>query len=149
MRQVNEIIIHCAATPNGKHFTVEDIDRWHKERGFRRKDSARKAHRPHLEAVGYHFVLYTGGEIAPGRHVDEIGAHAVGHNAKSVGVCLVGTDRFTERQWRALKDLLATLEVMYPQARVIGHRDVSDKSCPGFSVADYLKEGPAHGSVLA
>ena len=30
MRKINEIIIHCSATPEGKDYTVADIDRWHK-----------------------------------------------------------------------------------------------------------------------
>ena len=35
MREIKEIIIHCAATPEGKNFTVKDIDVWHKARGFK------------------------------------------------------------------------------------------------------------------
>ena len=35
MRKISEIIVHCAATPEGKAFTVADIDAWHKKRGFR------------------------------------------------------------------------------------------------------------------
>ncbi|MGM9780085.1 MAG: N-acetylmuramoyl-L-alanine amidase, partial [Prevotella sp.] len=34
MRKIDEIIVHCAATPEGKDYTVAQIDRWHKERGF-------------------------------------------------------------------------------------------------------------------
>ena len=34
MRKITEIIVHCSATPEGKAFTVADIDAWHKKRGF-------------------------------------------------------------------------------------------------------------------
>ena len=49
MRKIDEIIIHCAATPEGKHFTVADIDAWHKKRGFK--------------CIGYHFVIYLDGSV--------------------------------------------------------------------------------------
>ena len=47
MRTINEIIVHCTATPDGKDYTVEDITRWHKERGFK--------------TIGYHYVVYRDG----------------------------------------------------------------------------------------
>ena len=34
MRRITEIIVHCSATREGKYFTAEDIDRWHKAQGF-------------------------------------------------------------------------------------------------------------------
>ena len=34
MRKIDEIIIHCSATAEGRNFTVEDVRRWHKARGF-------------------------------------------------------------------------------------------------------------------
>ena len=37
------IIIHCSATRAGQDFTAADIDRWHRQRGFR--------------SIGYHFVV--------------------------------------------------------------------------------------------
>ena len=36
MRKITEIIIHCSATIEGKDYTVADIDRWHRARGFRK-----------------------------------------------------------------------------------------------------------------
>ena len=34
MRKIDQIIIHCSATPEGRNVTVADIDRWHRARGF-------------------------------------------------------------------------------------------------------------------
>lgn len=76
MRQISEIIVHCAATPEGKHFTVADIDAWHKKRGFR--------------CIGYHFVIYLDGSVHEGRAIEEVGAHCLGHNANSIGICYIG-----------------------------------------------------------
>jgi N-acetylmuramoyl-L-alanine amidase len=76
VRRIDRIVVHCSATPNGKHFDVDTIRSWHAERGF--KD------------IGYHFVIYTDGSVVPGRPLEKIGAHALGYNESSVGVCLVG-----------------------------------------------------------
>ena len=34
--KVQELILHCAATPEGKIFTAKDIDRMHRQRGFKK-----------------------------------------------------------------------------------------------------------------
>ena len=73
MRKISKIIIHCSATPEGKDFTVKDIDRCHRQRGFR--------------SIGYHFVIYRDGTVHRGRDIEEVGAHCVGHNLSSIGIC--------------------------------------------------------------
>ena len=76
MRTIKELIVHCSATPEGKDFTVADIDHWHKARGFR--------------CIGYHYVVYRDGSIHKGRPDSDIGAHCQGHNATSIGICYIG-----------------------------------------------------------
>lgn len=163
-RPISAIAIHCAATPNGRTLfagasgkpgfrtPVMEIDSWHAARGFKRNLAARERHNPGLCCVGYHYVIYTNGAIATGRAESEVGAHVAGFNSKSLGVCLVGTDQFTPEQWAALADLVRGLQKRYPDARVLGHRDFPQvaKSCPGFSVADWLAGGmvPLAGHVL-
>ena len=98
IRQVTGIIIHCAATPNGKWFTTQDIDQRYQARGFKREEEYRQRFNSDLHAIGYHFVIYPNGAIATGRHLDEIGAHAPGFNSKSIGICLLGTNKFTPEQ---------------------------------------------------
>ncbi len=129
---------------------MDDIDAWHKARGFLRGklDSAKT--NPALGHIGYHFVIYTNGAIASGRGLDEVGAHAQGFNRRSVGICLVGTDAFTPAQWASLTALLASLQKRYPGARVAGHRQLPEvhKDCPGFDVAAWQAGGmvpPADG----
>ncbi|WP_153117392.1 N-acetylmuramoyl-L-alanine amidase [Rhodocyclus tenuis] len=168
-RQINLIVIHCAATPNGdslfrgspgtpsQRTPVQAIDAMHQARGFRRSPKVRQAWNPDLVAIGYHFLIYTNGAVVTGRAPAEIGAHVAGFNAKSLGICLIGTDRFTALQWDALRVLVAGLQKTYPEAGVVGHRDLSPdtdgdgkvephewlKICPGFSVADWLAGGMA------
>lgn len=150
LRPVDLIVLHCSASPDGRWVDAAEIDRWHAARGFLRQPHWLARQNPRLSAIGYHFVVYVNGAIASGRHLDEAGAHAQGHNARSVGVCLVGTDRFAPEQWRALTDLLAALAARYPEAQVIGHRDLPGvkKACPGFDAAEFAARGPQPWHVL-
>jgi hypothetical protein len=132
MRKIDKIIIHCADTPNGKEFHATDIDRWHKERGW--------------TGIGYHFVICVDGTVEPGRPVESVGAHAQGHNSNSIGICLIGKDKFTKLQWFALAELVMNLKQDHLSASVIGHYQVDKhgKTCPNFDVpswaADYIPD---------
>ena len=127
MRKINLIIVHCSATLEGKDFTVDDIMRWHKARGFK--------------TIGYHYVIYRDGTIHGGRPVSEEGAHCAGHNANSIGVCYIGglaadgktpKDTRTDAQKSSLHNLLSQLKKSYPNAAIRGHRDFAAKACPSF-----------------
>lgn len=139
-RQINEIILHCSATPNGRPTTVEEIDRWHQARGFHRSAPVGNLR---LQSIGYHYVIYVDGSVHEGRHISEIGAHAAGHNSHSIGICLIGTDKFTPAQWAALSQLTTDLCWKFPRTLIVGHRDLPDvhKECPGFDVAAWTSGG--------
>ncbi len=136
MRPIDTLILHCSATPADADIGVAQIDVWHKARGW--------------EGVGYHFVIRRNGVVEHGRPIDQIGAHAVQHNRTSIGICLVGGVRrlrqqmvpennFTPAQWTALRALVIELLQQFPQARVIGHREVQPgKACPSFDVSAWL-----------
>lgn len=169
MRPVTLIVIHCSASPNGDPLfraspgggatitPAQIIDGWHGQRGFKRAEAARERHNPELAHIGYHWLIYRNGAIASGRSLEEVGAHVQGFNQKSVGICLVGTDRYTPEQWVSLKLLVEAMGRKYPQARVVGHRDLSPdqnrngivepsewlKTCPGFDVGAWLAAGMA------
>ena len=127
MRGIYEIIVHCAATREGRDFTVEDITRWHKARGF--------------ATIGYHYVIYRDGSIHEGRPLEQIGAHCVGHNKHSIGICYIGgcasdgktpKDTRTPEQKEALLALLRRLKARFPNATIHGHRDFAAKACPSY-----------------
>ena len=128
MRKITEIIIHCSATTEGKDFTVEDIDRWHRQRGF--------------SGVGYHFIIRLDGSIQAGRSKRQIGAHCKGHNTISIGICYVGglstdgkpKDTRTAAQKASLRALVEQLLEEFPLATVHGHNEFAAKACPCFDV---------------
>ena len=64
-----------------------------------------------------------------------VGSHAEGHNARSLGICLIGKDKFTPAQWNSLKALVGGLVKEF-SCPVKGHYEVATngKTCPNFSV---------------
>lgn len=122
---------------------MQVIDGWHRERKFARGEAFRKLQNSTLTSIGYHFIIYTNGAVATGRHLDEAGAHAYLNNRNSIGVCLVGTDQFTAEQWASLKANIEGLKRQLPNAQVCGHRDLPNvhKTCPGFDVAAWIAGG--------
>ena len=148
-RTINEIIVHCTATPEGKEYSVSDIRAMHKKRGF--------------SDIGYHYVIHIDGTIDVGRDVDLSGAHCKNHNSHSVGVCYIGgyeatvntkgqiitkldkngnpisKDTRTEAQKAALLSLLYDLRKYYPKAEIHGHREFANKDCPCFDARKEYK----------
>jgi len=139
LSNITTLIIHCAATPNGQNFDIHDIDQWHQERNFRRGAAFVSPNEIKLQHVGYHFVITLDGHVQTGRHIDETGAHARGYNNTSIGICLIGTDQFTEQQWLALKQQVQALQNTFPDINIIGHNQINThKTCPGFDVPAWL-----------
>lgn len=142
------IVVHCSATGPQADIGAAQITQWHKQRGF--------------DTVGYHYVIRRNGTRETGRPESAIGAHVRGHNSKSIGVCLAGGvdsqgkphNNFTAEQFATLEALLRELKGRYPQARILGHRDLSPdkngdgritpdefiKACPSFDVAQWLDQ---------
>ena len=134
-RKIKEIIVHCSATREGRDYTVDDIRKWHKKRGF--------------SDIGYHYVIYRNGTIHNGRDVDLVGAHCTAHNAYSIGICYIGgcsridgltpKDTRTNEQRESLISLLKELKKKYPFAKIYGHRDFANKACPSFDAKNEYK----------
>lgn len=121
-----KIIIHCSATTNGKVFSASDIDKWHKGRGWK--------------GIGYNYVIKTDGIVEFGRALNLPGAHTRGYNTVAIGICLIGTDKFSEEQFIELRKLILHLMAVFniPLDEIHGHREYAKKSCPGFD-AYYLR----------
>lgn len=126
MRRITEIIVHCTATPEGRAVSVDEVDRWHRQRGF--------------AMIGYHFLVLLDGTVGQGRPLWQAGAHCLEHNAHSIGICYVGgldchmrpKDTRTDAQKAALKALVGRLRQQFPGLHVYGHRDFAAKACPCF-----------------
>lgn len=84
--------------------------------------------------IGYHFYVRTTGEIYRGRPENTVGAHAIGANYNSIGICFEGNfskEKMGEAQIKAGQELVAYLKEKYGISKVVGHRDVDNSECPG------------------
>lgn len=146
-KKTKYIVVHCSATGPDSDIGVDEIRDWHVN-GNGWSD------------IGYHAVIRRDGEIEWGRHMDASGAHVQGQNYQSVGVCMVGgvdgagkaENNFTDDQFSSLRALLLVLVSAYPDAEVLGHRDLSPdldgdgvitenewlKDCPCFDVRSWI-----------
>lgn len=138
MRSIDKIVIHCSATPPSMDIGAVAIDEWHRIEN-------------RWSGIGYHKVIRRNGAVEQGRDLERVGAHAKGHNSHSIGICMVGgvnsegkaENNFTLHQFSALLDELIALTADYPDAVIVGHRDLPGvrKSCPCFDVSAWLAPG--------
>ena len=132
MRKIDKIIIHCAATPEGRDVKMETIRKWHLKRGW--------------SDIGYHYVIELDGTVVPARPLERVGAHCRGKNTGSIGVCYVGgvdadmkpKDTRTKEQKDAMQSLLFDLTDNFAGATIHGHNEFSSKACPSFNVQTEL-----------
>ena len=126
---VRFIVVHCSATRCDRDFTVEQLLKCHKARGFR--------------TIGYHFYIRRDGTITQHRRLLEVGAHCRPYNRCSIGVCYEGgldadgkpADTRTPEQKEQMKQLVKRLKTLFPKAGVVGLRDLrgtTPKACPCF-----------------
>lgn len=145
LSQIDLIVIHCAASADGSSkydIKAIDIDHGKRKPPFNRSETALVKWRPWLKHVGYHAVVNPSGTIDLGRDVSEIGAHAAPFNKKSLGVCLIGTRKFTRNQWHSLRQIVSQWAETYRVEKIVGHRDTgAKKECPGFDVKTWLDGG--------
>ena len=131
VRTINEIILHCTATPEGHDYTVEQVRDWH-VRGNGWSD------------IGYHFLIHLDGTISAGRPLEKIGAHCTGHNAHSIGICYVGgyapdgktpKDTRIPQQREAIEKLISHFTLLIPGITVHCHNEFANKACPSFTIS--------------
>ena len=136
MRRIDLIVIHCTASRPDQHLPFELLDKMHRAKGW--------------NGCGYHYYITRDGQLHFGRPEEMVGAHAVGYNLHSLGVCYEGgldehgksDDTRTPAQRATLIALLRSLKVDYPDARILGHRDLPNvhKDCPCFdAITEYSR----------
>ena len=131
--KITRIIVHASDTFSDMDIGAKEIRKWHLDRGF--------------SSIGYHYIIRRNGDVEIGRRCEDgnyvQGAHVLGLNANSLGVCMVGGKarkgelacNYTRAQWRALESLMFQLTTEYPDAEVSGHNDHDKgKQCPTFNV---------------
>lgn len=129
-QDVKLIIVHCTATRCDRPFSVESLIATGNAR---------------FGQPSYHYYIRMDGEVIPTLPENVRGAHARHYNRCSIGVCYEGgldakgraTDTRTEAQKKAMLELLKDLREEYPEARIIGHRELPHvaKDCPCFNAA--------------
>ena len=159
MGQLTHLIIHCTATPSGRHVDAEDIVRWHKSsvemggRGWSR--------------VGYSDMIYLDGTLVnltpfnQDNKVDpwEMTWGAKGMNSRSRHMVYVGgleydyetpldeddkpgfmaADTRTDQQLHAMEIYVKYMILRHPDIKVAGHNQFAAKACPSFNVPKWLR----------
>lgn len=129
--KTDEVILHHAEASSA---TVWDINQWHLDNGW--------------VGIGYHYYIRKDGSIYRGRPEWAVGAHATGHNDRSIGICCEGaymTETMPAAQLASLKALLRDIMGRYGTLALKRHRDVNSTSCPGDNfpwaeAQNYMKE---------
>lgn len=132
---VKFLTIHCAATPEGRHVTHEQITQWDKAK---------------FGQTSYHWVIELDGSMHRTLRDDQKGAHVGRANTGNIGICYIGgvdknlnpKDTRTDAQKKSLLTLIRTYKERYPGIEIRGHRDWPGvkKACPSFNVKGWLKE---------
>lgn len=143
MTRIDYIVIHCSADPADTTKDATDVERYHRSLGWR--------------DVGYHYLINRDGTLVAGRPEDMRGAHEKRVNSRSVAVCMIGgappvgskeyrqglgENNFTDPQWKTLEQIVRQLHAKYPNAEVLGHRDIEGvrKACPSFEARDWWSD---------
>lgn len=140
MRQIKRIFVHCTAGPQTQ--TVEQIKKYWK--------NVNKWDNP-----GYHYIIKPDGEIVNLQPESKPSNGVAGYNSTAINVCYIGgvdkqgraVDNRTDAQKASLVKILTELKSRYPDAVIMGHRDIWGpdsrkwkKMCPCFNA----KEEYAH-----
>jgi N-acetylmuramoyl-L-alanine amidase len=135
MRDLNRVILHCSATPEGREVSVETIREWHTDPPPRGRG---------WSDIGYHYVIHLNGKIELGRPIEVQGAHTSGENEDSIGICYIGgvnaanepKDTMTVPQEIAFVEIVKSLRLIFGKLSIHGHNEFSTKACPSFLVEE-------------
>ena len=144
MRKIERIFIHCTA--GSQKQTIADL-----RAEFKRKSWTNP---------GYHYVIPPDGTVTQLLDEQQVSNGVKGYNQTSINVAYIGgidstgkaVDNRTDAQKTALRQIVSVLKNRYPDAEVLGHRDISPdtnhngivdpweriKECPCFDVKTEL-----------
>lgn len=129
------IALHHAAAVT---CTAAQVDQWHKDNDW--------------SGIGYHYFVRKNGTIYRGRPENKMGAHVSGMNNCSLGICAEGNydveTTMPTAQYNAIVELIADIKTRYPNAKVVGHRDIGSSDCPGrYYPLDRIKDDAERGDI--
>lgn len=120
-RYVERVFVHCSASDNPDHDSVDIVRQWHRKKGW--------------DDIGYHYFVQKNGNLQSGRSLECIPAAQRGHNYATIAICLHGLAKeyFTKAQYRTLVELAIDVYNAYVgQVTFHGHCEVANKPCPVF-----------------
>lgn len=109
------------------HHTAKDVDAWHRAKGW--------------NGIGYNWFIEKDGKTVKGRDEKSEGAHTIGYNNKSIGICLAGNFDATmpaTAQIESLRILLKQkmVEFKIPKEKIVPHRTFANKTCYGNKLSE-------------
>ena len=127
IKHVDYIVIHCS-DDNYNLKNALDIHKLHLKFGW--------------DGIGYHRVIKRDGAVEFCRPDYWVGAHVYGHNKNSLGVCLIGKNTFTKKQFKSLEKVILNWKKKYSSAKILGHYEFENtkKTCPNFDVKKCLRK---------
>ncbi len=151
MQKVKSIILHSSDSPFGNALM---IDKWHRERwntgiGYSLVIPNGYPTKKNIEELNY--IPFLDGSVEVGRVNDfnewieqnEVGAHALGYNQDSLGICFIlkkGVRELTKKQLRSGIEAVQTLLIKnrLEPTSVLGHYEINPKkTCPDFDVEKF------------
>lgn len=139
MRKIERIFVHCTA--GNQRQTKDDLLREFKAKGW--------------SAPGYHYVVFPDGRVDSLLEEAKVSNGVQGFNSTAINIAYVGgidskgkaIDNRTQAQKDALYTTLMYLKQQYPNAHIMGHRDIWGKNpskwkkqCPCFDAeAEYAE----------
>ena len=130
-----KIIIHHTAVSRAKApVQFQAVNRYHKELWNYESELGLYG--------GYHLFIEADGTVLRYRNDHEVGAHTIGENNRSIGICLSGNfdvEMPTTAQVNALRKLLIELVTKYPRILykdIFPHRQFANKTCYGMNLAN-------------
>lgn len=150
MRIINEIIVHCSASEFGDNAFLNRVAT---EKGYSGADGILGTQ----DDISYHYVILNGkrtaktaydasidGKIETGRRIEDQGAHCP-PNKNSIGICLIGNKKFTDKQFEGLVASIERLRDRFGNIPVKGHYEKASgikqgKTCPNFDMVEFRRK---------
>lgn len=129
MKKIEGIVLHNSGVTVEQ--SVEIIHNYHKNKGW--------------AGIGYQYYVRKDGKVYKGRPESMAGAHCVGVNDISIGICAEGNfkeETMKEVQKQAIIELVKDVKTRYNIQWIRGHKEMTATSCPGtnFPIEEIKKE---------
>ena len=142
MRTIKYIFVHCTAS--SQNWGVKELSAEFKAKGW--KDP------------GYHYVITADGALHQMLAIENVSNGVRGYNSVAINIAYVGgidakgkaIDNRTSAQKKALRTAIMQLHKKFPQAKIMGHRDISPDKNHNGKVDPYerIKECPCFDAMI-